>query len=87
MSVKRWTAYVADDEDGNDIFVAYASDARGEWVRYSDHEAEVERLREVVSKARDYIWILESSQDGYYRASESEEAIAYAAVAEEQHDD
>ena len=48
MSVKRWTAYVADDEDGNDIFVAYASDARGEWVRYSDHEAEVERLRETL---------------------------------------
>ena len=86
MSIKRWTAYVGDD-DGDDVFVCVTPDAQGEWVRYSDHEVEVERLREVLSKARDYIWILESSQDGYYRASESEEAIAYAAVAEEGHHD
>ena len=43
MSIKRWTAYVGDD-DGDDVFVCVTPDARGEWIRYSDHEAEVERL-------------------------------------------
>ena len=40
MSVQRWTAYVEDD-DGNDVFVCVSPDTRGEWIRYSDHEAEV----------------------------------------------
>ena len=63
MSVQRWTAYVEDD-DGNDVFVCVSPDARGEWIRYSDHQAEVERLqarereleaalREVVEHAED----------------------------------
>ena len=44
MSVKRWHAYIEDD-DGNDLFVSHQQDAQGQWVRYDDHAAEVERLR------------------------------------------
>ena len=62
MSIQRWTAYVEDD-DGNDLFVCVSPDARGEWIRYSDHEAEVERLqareRELEATARpllDHLW-------------------------------
>ena len=46
MSIKRWTAYVEDD-DGNDVFVAHTPDLLGSWVRHGDHVAEVERLRAV----------------------------------------
>ena len=44
MSIKRWTAYVEDD-DGNDVFVAHTPDLLGSWVRHGDHVAEVERLQ------------------------------------------
>ena len=50
MSIKRWHAYIEDD-DGNDLFVSHLQDAQGQWVRYDDHAAEVERLQKAVAEA------------------------------------
>ena len=58
MSIKRWHAYIEDD-DGNDLFVSHQQDAQGQWVRYDDHVAEVVRLqareRELEAALRDVI--------------------------------
>ena len=58
MSIKRWHAYIEDD-DGNDLFVSHQQDAQGQWVRYDDHAAEVERLqareRELETALRDVV--------------------------------
>ena len=46
MSVKRWHAYIdEEDDDGNDLFVSHQQDAKGGWVRYDDHAAEIERWK------------------------------------------
>ena len=64
MSTKRWTAYVGDD-DGDDVFVCVSPDARGEWIRYSDHEAEVERY---AKREQHYAKLLGVADGGQYRA-------------------
>lgn len=51
------------------------------------HSALVASLRKQVSKASAYIGLLESCQDGYYRAEESAQAKAYQqAIAETPND-
>lgn len=52
----------------------------GEWIDIDALHAEVERLTALLDKAQDYIALLENCQDGYYRASESEEALAWEAA-------
>ena len=42
--------------------------------------AQVERLEKLLDLAKDYVAVLEGCQDGYYRAHESDEAIAYMAA-------
>ena len=49
MSVQRWHAYIEDD-DGDDLFVSHQQDAQGQWVRYDDHAAEVQRLRDALER-------------------------------------
>ena len=47
MSIKRWHAYIEDD-DSDDLFVSHLEDAKGTWVLHDAHVAEVARLREAL---------------------------------------
>lgn len=58
MSIKRYTLFATLDTPDSGPLVApklnVIGQAGGEWVKYEDHVAEVERLRELVARLENF---------------------------------